>query len=219
MSIGALSEPAVPESGWIGVAASRARHGVLAVWSEGHVRLSRDDGRTFEEALAGPGRVESVVLGDDGTLYVARAGRRLGVLRPDGASWWRVVDGFGDPEALVAGAGWLIWFDGDWRDPHMAISRDHGRTCAWRALPDSTGPRTVEPPTGSSTAISTPTLDGASARLVARGAPEHALPVVDAAGRPLVLVAGGRLLRRSGGAWQTLLAPRPPPTGGGENNE
>lgn len=62
-----------------GVAASATRHGVLAVWTRDTIFVSRDDGRSFERTLDGPGPVNAVQVDCHGRVIALRGRASLGI--------------------------------------------------------------------------------------------------------------------------------------------
>jgi len=68
---------------WIGVTASRARHGVLAAWSKRHVRLGRDDGRSeWSGVIVARDRSEVLGVWSPARVRVSRDGGRRFVEQP-----------------------------------------------------------------------------------------------------------------------------------------
>jgi hypothetical protein len=137
-----------------GVSAAADAYGVLALWTDRVVWVSRDDGRSLHQELAGPEPLTAVAVGPEGRVYAARHGGRLGVLSPAARTHWLdigceqvlAIDAApgarprGDA-ASVARAGaqapWLAVL-GLHRDrdagltPMLWLSSDHGRS--WRRL-------------------------------------------------------------------------------------
>ncbi|HTE54547.1 MAG TPA: hypothetical protein VK698_27025 [Kofleriaceae bacterium] len=75
-----------------GAAAAADRYGVVALWTDRVVWVSRDDGRSFRQELAAPQPLTAVAVGTDGRVYAARHGGRLGELTPGGRTRWHDVD-------------------------------------------------------------------------------------------------------------------------------
>jgi hypothetical protein len=98
--------PPDPE-GWRGLAASPDRYGVVALWSERTLWVSRDDGRTFRQELAAPEPLGAVAVGADARVYAARHGGRFGVLGPSGQTQWLRLD-YDQALAIAHGGGWTI---------------------------------------------------------------------------------------------------------------
>src|SRR5437870_3293172 len=67
-----IPERATGGEEWIGLAAARVSSGILAVWSQRHAWLSRDDGRSFAAVLEGKATISAAVVGAEGDFYVAR---------------------------------------------------------------------------------------------------------------------------------------------------
>jgi hypothetical protein len=130
-----------------GLAAAADGYGVIAVWTDRVVWVSRDDGRSFRQELAAPGPVSAVAVGRDGRVYAARHGR-IGMLSPAGHTRWHDLDAGQvlaiaaapprelDPAAPAA-PGWLAVLA--LHDDHAAgaapllwLSDDDGET--WRSL-------------------------------------------------------------------------------------
>jgi hypothetical protein len=107
---------------FVGIAAARTRGGALAAWSEGHVYVSRDGGRTFAER---PLTYGSVVV--RGANVYWREERVLVVDAPGGIAR-REIPERGQLFGLAAGGRWVAVL------AHEAVhlSDDDGRT--WRAL-------------------------------------------------------------------------------------
>lgn len=136
--VGAGSLAEDPE-GWRGVAASPDQYGVVAVWDERMLWVSRDDGRTFRQALAGRQPLAAVAIGRSGRVYAARQGGWLGVLTPSGAPRWRQVD-LDQVLAVDASGPWLAILGltrdrSDGFSPLLLLSRDHGRTFRRQVVP------------------------------------------------------------------------------------
>lgn len=86
---------------------------VIALGSEQHVWISRDDGKTFARALDSAGKIESLFVEPDGRVYVVRIDNgdhgpvaELGVAEPDGRERWREPPSESIP--LDARAGWIV---------------------------------------------------------------------------------------------------------------
>jgi len=123
-------------NGWRGVAASSDRFGVVALWSERELWVSRDDGITFRQQLAAAEPIGAAVVGADGRVYLARHGGRLGMLTPSGRTVWTQLD-YDQALALGHGGVWtvLLALSADRQDglsPLLWISPDQGAT--WRRL-------------------------------------------------------------------------------------
>ena len=123
-------------AGWRGVAASSDRFGVVALWSERELWVSRDDGITFRQQLAAAEPIGAAAVGVDGRVYLARHGGRLGMLTPSGRTVWARLD-YDQALALGHGGVWtvLLVLSADRQDglsPLLWISPDHGAT--WRRL-------------------------------------------------------------------------------------
>jgi hypothetical protein len=74
-----------------GVAAAADAYGVIAVWTDRVLWVSRDDGRSFRQELAAPGPLTAVAVGRDGRVHAARHGR-IGTLSPAGHTRWHDLD-------------------------------------------------------------------------------------------------------------------------------
>ena len=125
--------------GWRGVAASPNQYGVVAVWDARTLWLSRDDGRTFHQALAGRQPLAGVSVGRDGRVFAARQGGWLGWLTPAGAVRWRHID-LDQVLAVDARGPWLAVFGltrdrADGLSPLLLLSRDHGRSFRRQVVP------------------------------------------------------------------------------------
>jgi hypothetical protein len=121
---------------WLGVAASPDEFGVVAVWGERILWVSRDDGRTFRQELAAPEAIGGVAVGDDGRVAVARHGGRFGVLTPGGTTRWLRLD-YDQALALAQGGPFtaLLALATDRADgfaPTLLVTADQGRS--WRRL-------------------------------------------------------------------------------------
>jgi hypothetical protein len=126
--------PAAPsgEDELAGVSAARVSRGTLAVWSQRHAWLSRDDGGTFTEVLAGAAPIGAAVVAADGSFYVAR-GRRVGVLRPDGTSEWSQVGA--EPNLMFANRDTVGFIDSAVEARKLRLSSDGGRSWRPHTLP------------------------------------------------------------------------------------
>ena len=130
-----------------GLAAAADAYGVIAVWTDRVVWVSRDDGRSFRQELAAPGPVSAVAVGRDGRVYAARHGR-IGMLSPAGHTHWHDLDAGQvlaiaaappreiDPAAPVT-PGWLAVLalhddQAAGAAPLLWLSDDDGET--WRSL-------------------------------------------------------------------------------------
>ncbi|HEU5057005.1 MAG TPA: hypothetical protein VFU21_10795 [Kofleriaceae bacterium] len=127
--------PPDPE-GWRGAAASPDRFGVVALWSDRTLWVSRDDGRSFHQELAAPEPLGAVAVGADARVYAARHGGRFGVLTPAGHTRWQRLD-FDQALALAHGGPWtvLLAMSADRQIglvPILWATADHGDT--WRRL-------------------------------------------------------------------------------------
>jgi hypothetical protein len=123
-------------NGWRGVAASPDRFGVVALWSDRELWVSRDDGRTFRQELAASERIGAAAVGHDGRVYLARHGGHVGVLTPSGRTVWTRLD-YQQALAVAHGGTWtvLLALGADRHDglsPLLWITADHGAT--WRRL-------------------------------------------------------------------------------------
>jgi hypothetical protein len=122
--------------GWRGVAASPDQFGVVALWSERTVWVSRDDGRSFRQELAAPEAIGAVTVGEDGRVYAARHGGRLGLLTPGGHTRWLRLD-YDQSLAIAQGGTWIVLLAMS-RDrqlglaPILWVTPDHG--ASWRRL-------------------------------------------------------------------------------------
>jgi hypothetical protein len=119
-----------------GVAAAADRYGVIAVWSDRVVWVSRDDGRSFHQELAAPEPLSAVAVGRDGRVYAARMGGKLGELTPDALTRWHRI-GSDQILAIDAGSPWLAVLGlhadrADGLSPVLWLSDDDGRS--WRRL-------------------------------------------------------------------------------------
>ena len=130
-----------------GLVAAADGYGVIAMWTDRVVWVSRDDGRSFRQELAAPGPVSAVAVGRDGRVYAARHGR-IGMLSPAGHTRWHDLDGGQvlaiaaappreiDPAAPAA-PGWLAVLalhddQAAGAAPLLWLSDDDGET--WRSL-------------------------------------------------------------------------------------
>jgi hypothetical protein len=121
------NDPSGATQPWWGVATSRARAGVIAVWRESAVMVSRDDGRTFQPLPASFQTVSQVEVGAHGTVFVLEADT-ITMQFPRAASLSRVpVPRAHEYATLAVGAGYLAYAtpEGIW------LSKDHG--ASWRA--------------------------------------------------------------------------------------
>jgi hypothetical protein len=119
-----------------GVAAAPDELGVIAVWTDRVVWVSRDDGRSFHQELAAPEPLGAVAVGPDARVYAARLGGRLGILSPGGSTSW-VELGCDQVLAIQASSEWLAVLAlhtdrSDGLSPIVWLSSDHGGT--WRRL-------------------------------------------------------------------------------------
>jgi hypothetical protein len=118
--------PAAPPEPWVGVAG--AHGGAVAVWSGSTVVWS-GDGVRFAPVLADAPAVSAVALDDDGTAWVARAGR-IGIRESGGLErWLTVADEVADIELLRVRRGRAVVL-ARMRDEERGffVSRDGGRT-------------------------------------------------------------------------------------------
>ena len=127
--------PADPE-GWRGTAASPDELGLIALWSDRTLWVSRDDGRTFRQELAAPEPLAAVAVGADARVYAARHGGRFGLLTPSGRTRWLRLD-YDQALALAHGGSWtvLLTMSADRQlglAPILWATSDHGET--WRRL-------------------------------------------------------------------------------------
>jgi hypothetical protein len=106
----------------IGVVASRTRGGPLAVWSEGHVLVSRDGGQSFARHGL---RYLSVAVAGDRVYW--RDGEHLFIDTPRGIET-RELPKLGQLFDLVGGGKWLALIAKD----KVVITDDDGKT--WRDL-------------------------------------------------------------------------------------
>jgi hypothetical protein len=128
--------PAREDAPLRGVAAAADEFGVIAVWTDRVVWVSRDDGRSFRQELAAPEPLGAVAVGPDARVYAARLGGRLGILSPGGSASW-VELGCDQVLAIDASAEWLAVLAlhtdrSDGLSPIVWLSSDHGST--WRRL-------------------------------------------------------------------------------------
>ena len=98
--------PAHPE-GWRGAAASPDELGLIAVWSDRTLWVSRDDGHSFRQELAAPEPLAAVAVGDDARVFAARHGGRFGLLTPAGHTRWMRLD-YDQALALAHSGGWTV---------------------------------------------------------------------------------------------------------------
>lgn len=133
---GELSADGSPTSGeaWSGVATSRARAGVIALWSDTQVAVSRDDGRTFRRLKAAFEHVNDVVVGASGTVFVLD-GTTISIER-SGGHVRRVPVPHADPDyaeraRLAVGGGYLAHTS----PAGLVLTRDYGATWQAKALP------------------------------------------------------------------------------------
>ncbi len=98
--------PADPD-GWRGAAASPDELGLVALWSDRTLWVSRDDGRSFRQELAAPEPLAAVAVGDDARVYAARHGGRFGLLTPAGHTRWLRLD-YDQALALAHGGPWVV---------------------------------------------------------------------------------------------------------------
>jgi hypothetical protein len=134
-----LSASRAPGKDWSGVATSRSRPGVIAVWREHEVAISRDDGRTFQKLNPRFESIEDVVVGASGTVFVldgklitmafARGHvRRVPVPQID-------TDAEDDVEPenlrLVVGGGYLAFVS----RAGLALTRDYGASWQLKEFP------------------------------------------------------------------------------------
>jgi hypothetical protein len=139
----ALSTNAVaaPLGSWSGVATSRARAGVIAVWNAKRVAISRDDGRTFQRLNAKFTNIEDLVVGAGGTVFVLD-GKRITMAFARGhirhvpvPQTYSGPDPDADPEniRLAVGGGYLVFVS----RAGLALSRDYGASWQLKEFPDS----------------------------------------------------------------------------------
>jgi hypothetical protein len=103
-----------------------ARHAcVIVAWSDTELVASFDDGATFAP-FGEPGRIQSVAIGDMGTIYVLRADSVLDVHRIDGTTARHALT-FGDDATLAVRGTWL-WLSHDVVGDQPSISGDDGAT-------------------------------------------------------------------------------------------
>lgn len=122
--------------GWRGLAVSTDQFGVLTLWSEHTLWVSRDDGRSFRQELAAPEAIGAVTVGDDGRIYLARQAGRFGLLTPAGQTRWSRLD-YDQALALAHGGTWtvLLTMSPDRQVglvPILWATPDHG--ASWRRL-------------------------------------------------------------------------------------
>jgi hypothetical protein len=136
----ALSVGAAPKASWTGVATSRSKTEVIAVWSETHVAISRDDGRTFQRLHATFENIEDVVLGAGGTVFVLDGGFismafARGHLRrvPVPQTYQHAGDDI-EPEniRLSVGGGYLAFVS----RAAVALTKDYGASWQIKNFPD-----------------------------------------------------------------------------------
>ncbi len=119
---------------WHGVATSRRKFGVIAVWNSTEVYASRDDGLVFQKlksSTQGVSDVSDVVVGASGTIFVLRDET---ISMHFGAKGVREIPVPLSPDAearLAVGAGYLaiVSMSG------MAFSRDYGMTWRMKRVP------------------------------------------------------------------------------------
>ncbi|HWM84429.1 MAG TPA: hypothetical protein VNO33_01300, partial [Kofleriaceae bacterium] len=193
-----------------GVAAAADRYGVIALWTDRVLWVSRDDGRSFHQELAAPEPITAAAVGPDGRVYAARHGGRLGVLSPDGVTRWLDISadqllaidagiempapaespGVAPTAAPAPAAPWLAVLglhadSADGLTPILWLSGDHGRS--WRRLiAPHHGDASNQIRVGPTGVIDLVTVDGdSSAAAGASGRLRHYTGHVD--GRPFAL--------------------------------
>lgn len=125
-----------------GVSVSRAHDGVIAVWSESTVAVSRDGGKSFTAVADKLAGIADVAVGQGGWIYIARDRKRvmLGTLSPEGVLSWQRTPFSGPTYRLRAGAGALVWLGAASSDAddtlieELAVSTDHGRSWSTREV-------------------------------------------------------------------------------------
>jgi hypothetical protein len=98
---------------------------VIVAWSDTELVASFDDGATFAP-FGAPGRIQSVAVGDTGTIYVLRSDSVLDVYRTDGTTARRALT-FGDAGTLAVRGKWL-WLGHNLVGDQPSISGDDGAT-------------------------------------------------------------------------------------------
>ncbi len=93
--------------GWRGVSASPDPFGVVALWDDRTLWVSRDDGRRFHQELAAPEPLGAVTVATDGAVIAARHGGRFGVLTPSGRTRWLRLD-YDQALAVAHGGPWTV---------------------------------------------------------------------------------------------------------------
>jgi hypothetical protein len=166
----------------------------IAVWAGTAVAVSRDDGASFARVAGRSGRVSSVAVGDDGTLYVARD-RSLEVVASGGRVVNRALPFAG---RLAAGSGRLALatvVDGERQDRvAVALSRDGG--ASWRPL------RSPHAASSWPTCCSENAYRGIGSISIAVG--ERAIEV---SGADYDCWAGNAWIYRWDGRWKEILSP------------
>lgn len=99
---------------------------VIAGWTEDELVVSYDDGATFVP-VAIAGKIQTVAIGDTGTLYVLRAGGVLDILRADGTTARRALV-WGDKESTLVVRGKWLWLSHRVVDAQPSLSPDEGAT-------------------------------------------------------------------------------------------
>jgi hypothetical protein len=204
------------EGSAVGVSAAVDEYGVIAVWTERVVWVSRDDGRTFHQELAAPQPLTAVAVGDSGRVYAARHGGRIDLLTPSGRTSWIAFDA-DQVLSIDASSAWLavLGLHADRQgglSPLLWLSHDHGSSWQRLVVPHhgDTANQVRVSPTG---VIHLLTLD--SDTDVDGDRVGHYAGHVD--GRPFERVAGGELqpfgLDRAGQTWSVAGGATPPANG------
>jgi hypothetical protein len=128
-----LSARVAPGTEWSGVATSRARPEVIALWGEREAVISRDDGRTFQKLDARFEHIDDVVVGASGTVFVLD-GNRISMAFSRGHQR-RVtapqIDADAENLRLIVGGGYLALVS----RAGLALTRDYGATWQIKEFP------------------------------------------------------------------------------------
>lgn len=108
------------------VIATSQRTCVIAGWTAGELIVSYDDGATFAP-IAIAAKIQSVAIGDTGTLYVLRADAMLDIFHADGTTARRALVFANDEAVLVTRGSWL-WLSHRVVGDQPSLSPDEGAT-------------------------------------------------------------------------------------------